>query len=636
VKINLLATQQISVSNPVSLRNCLGVLQLAASLEQYDFNCHVFDFEELNNLYNYDFEETMEKVVGKIISAAPDILGLSTMSNNLATAVDICERVKKKNAGVITVLGGPGVSFCAQEILMAFPWIDTVVRGEADDAFPLYVQALASKIKNPKIAGLVYHSGEKIVDNGWAKPIENLDELPIPAYEFCKDNINENEETSLFGDYNGVSLEAGRGCPFNCTFCSTSHFFKKKHRLKSVQRIIDEILYTREKLGNQRIIFTHDIMTLRRDYMEQLCREIQRQVPGLVWKCHARFDSTDKKLLENMRQAGCNEIFYGIETTTPRMQEILKKRLDLTGFNEKIKYLKDLDFRFSLSFIVGVPGEEPQDIDSVLNHALRAKSLAGRRVFIKIHTLVPVPGSELYENWKDQLVYDDYGSPGTSDIPVHWEKLRTMIQRHPGIFSLYYHFPIGDTGRNRSNKYSMLGTVLDSLMQFSMKYAYMILGEGLPSELVRRIDQIQLPPPAAFKNIEYHILCLSIRELILELLESNPISAGKFDTLAQFETAAQQVFKQKKTGFFKIIETVYDPQELLDEIKAGKITTEDPPGDKQLYFMILWDEKESKLKCTQIPQEFALIASGSQEGSFLPKVPDAGYRCRWSYQKHPQ
>jgi len=593
---------------------------LAASLGRYNFNCHVFDFEELNNLYNYDFEETMEKVVEKIISAAPDLLGLSTMSNNLATAVDICERVKKKKAGMITVLGGPGVSFCAQEILAAFPWVDTVVRGEADDAFPLYVQALASKKKIPPIAGLVYRSGKKIVDNGWAKPIENLDELPIPAYEFCKDNINEDKGTNLFGDYNGISLEAGRGCPFNCTFCSTSHFFKKKHRLKPVRRIIDEILYAREKLGNQRIIFTHDIMTLRHDYMEELCREIQRRVPGLVWKCHARFDSIDKPLLEKMHGAGCNEIFFGIEAAAPGMQKILKKQLDLTGFEEKIKWLKELTFRFSLSYIVGVPGEEPRDIEAILAQALWTKSLCGDNVFIKIHTLVPVPGSELYENWKDKLVYDDYGSPGTSDIPVHWEKLRTMIQRHPGIFSLYYHFPIGDTGRTRSNKFSMLGTALDSLMRFSMKFAYMILGERLPSKLVRRIDKIQLPPPAAFRDIEYHILCQSIRQLMLELLESNPILAGKYNTLAQFEIAAQQVLKQKKSGFFKIIEAIYNPQELLDEIKTGKITKKNPPGDKKLSFMILWDEKESKLKCARVPPEFALIASGSQ-GAFLKNRP---------------
>lgn len=591
---------------PVSLCNCLGILQLAACLKQRNVPCEVPDLEEFNHLYNRDFDETMGRVVEKIDIANLNVLGLSTMSNNLVMALELCMRVKKKCPETVIVLGGPGVSVCAREVLAEFPWVDAIIRGEADEAFPDYVEALIANIKNPDIKGVVYRSGDNIVDKGWPDPIDQLDKLPMPAYEFCQNSFNKNNRIDIMvGDYNGISLEAGRGCPFNCTFCSTSHFFKKKHRLKSVQRIINEILYTREKLGNQRIIFTHDIMTLRHEYMEELCREIQRQVPGLIWKCHARFDSINKPLLEKMHGAGCNEIFFGIEAAVPRMQKILKKQLDLTGFEEKIKWLKDLKFRFSLSYIVGVPGEEPCDIEVILAQALWTKSLCGDDVFIKIHTLVPVPGSELYENWKDQLVYDDYGSAGTSDIPVHWEKLRTMIQRHPGIFSLYYHFPIGDTGRTRSNKYSMLGTVLDSLMRFSMKFAYMILGEKLPSELVRRIDQIQLPPPAAFRDIEYHILCQSIRQLIFELLESNHILAEKFDTLAQFEIAAQQVLKQKKTGFFKIIETVYHPQELLDEIKTGTISQKNSPGDKKLFFMILWDEKESKLKCAQIPLEFA-------------------------------
>jgi radical SAM superfamily enzyme YgiQ (UPF0313 family) len=613
VNVRLAAAHQISFSNPVSLRNCLGVLQLAAALKQRDIPCDVIDLEEFHLLYDSDFDTVMDGVVEKIITPPrhsretqdpPDLLGISTMANNLATAVELCRRVKKRFPHVITVLGGPGVSFRAPEVPAEFPWVDAVIRGEADEAFPRYIEALRAKTKNPDVKGLLYRGGGTIVDNGWPDPIDDLEKLPIPAYELCKTDGRASTPHEVIGDYNGISIEAGRGCPFACTFCSTSRYFKRKHRLKPVRRIMDEILYAQARQGEQRVIFTHDIMTLRREYMEELCGEIQKRVPGLTWKCHARFDSIDKSLLEKMRRAGCNEIFFGIEAATSRMQEIIKKQLDVTGFDQTIMWLKELNFRFSLSYIVGIPGEKPQDIKAVLSQALKVKSLCGNKAFIKIHTLVPVPGSELYETWKERLVYDDYGSLGTSDIPVKWTKLRDMIRSRPGIFSLYHHFPIGEEERVRSNTFAMVGMALDSLMQHSTKLAYMILGDRLAAELVRRIDDVRLPPPASFKDTDYHVACESLRRLILELLRSEPVLVRKYNAVARFEIALQHVLRHKNLKNSRAVETFYNPMELIDEISTGTLERDPGPGNKKMYFMIVWDEKDRKVKYAQVPPLF--------------------------------
>lgn len=613
IKVKLVAAHQVSFSNAVSLCNCLGILQLAAILKKKNIPCDVVDLEEFNHLYDSDFNQTMDAVTEKIftspphsrpISDPPDLLGVSSMANNIAVAVEICRRAKTRFPQVITVLGGPGVSFCAREVLSAFPWIDTVIRGEADTAFPDYIEALASDVTYPPIKGTIFLNSGAIIDNGWPEPMDNLEEFPVPAYEFCNAGSFAGDRHEALGDYNGISIEAGRGCPFKCTFCSTSHYFKRRHRLKPVQRIIDEILYTREKLGDQRIIFTHDIMTLRHEYMEELCREIETRMPGLAWKCHARFDSIDKPLLEKMRRAGCNEIFFGIEAATPRMQKIIKKQLDLTGFEQKIMWLKELDFRFSLSYIVGIPGEEPEDMEAMLGQAIRAKSLCGDNVFVKIHTLVPVPGSELYGEWKDRLVYDHYGSLGTSDIPVHWTELRDMIQSRPKIFSLYYHLPIGEDRRIRSNKYAMVGTGLDSLMQYSMKLAYMVLGERLAVELAKHIDEIQLPPPASFKDTDYSVTCESLRLIVREWFDGDPGSARKYDAVALFEIALQHVLKHRDLKHSRVIETYYNPRELIDEIRRGTVIPGSGVEDNKMYFMILWDAGERKVKFTQVPPSF--------------------------------
>ncbi len=608
MRIKLIAAHQIAFSEAVPLHNCLGVLQLAASLLKRDIgnaSCDVPDLSEFHHLYNRDFNETMERVLEKIITPRPDLLGFSTMANNLPIAIEICERIKKRFPRVITVLGGQGVSFCAKEILSAFPFVDTVIRGEADKAFPDYVEALIRNIKNPGIKGMVYRNAKTIIDNGWPDPIDNLDELPFPAFEFCGDYPGNNDETdSRESDYNSISLEVGRGCMFECLFCSTCHYFKQKHRLKSVARVIEEILDIRRRFGNQRLIFKHDILIYQHDYIDALCREIQRRIPGLTWKCHARFDTIDTDILKKIRDTGCDEIFLGVEAATPRMLEVINKQLDLGTFDETINVLSNLKFKFNLSFIIGFPEELPNDIEAIFSLALRVKNLCGDNAVIKIHTLVPLAGSALYKKWKNHLEYDDYGSHGTSDVPPSWKKLRIMIKQHPGIFPLYHHIPIGKQRRIQSSKFELVGLAIDSLMKYSMQLAYTGLGDRLAAAFVLHIGRIQLPPPVSCKDTDYPVLTQSIRDLILELLETYPILAGKYDTLARFEIAAQQVFKHKKNI---LIETPYDPLELINEIQSKAIKQEIGGGykDRKFYFMILWDEEESKVKCMPVPMQFA-------------------------------
>jgi len=623
MKLKLAAAHQLSFSKPVMLCNCLGVLQLAASLSKKCIPCEVVDLQEFSYLYRCDFNRVIEAVAGKILSPLTDLVGLSTMATHLAVAVEICKRVKEKSPQTVTVLGGPGVSFPAFDVLNCFPFVDMAMRGEADEAFPQLVEALIARKPVSDwgcIPGLVYRYQGKIVDNGWPAPVADLDKLPLPAYTnnhiynpnnqklwegrgnlFSKrfPGRKQNFEEDSTGDYDGISIEAGRGCPYNCTFCSTSAFFSKKHRLKSVQRIIDEIVYSRRCLGDRRVIFHHDLMTLDHVFVEELCKEISRQVPGLVWKCHSRFDTVDEPLLEKMRLAGCNEIFFGIEAASPRMQEVIRKRLDLSGFDEKLAVLKRLGFSFSLSFIVGVPGEELPDIRAILDMALLAKSLCGDHAVIKIHTLVPLSGSELVEQWKDRLVFDETGSPGTTHIPQHWGELLENIKKYPRIFPVYYHFPVGEEKRVRSLAFAMIGVCINSYMKSSLQFAYSRMGASLADVFTANIDRIPLPSPAVDME-QFGPLFEMIRVLVLEHWCEGSVEALRFDALSRFEIAAKEVWVRRDPGFSRVVESYFDPNRLVEELDSRfPGISDENPGEKR-YFVVIWDEKESKVRYTPL------------------------------------
>jgi radical SAM superfamily enzyme YgiQ (UPF0313 family) len=612
MKTVLIATHQISFSDAQSLYNCLGVLTLAACLKKRQLDCEVLDLFDYNNLDERDCDEVIDSIVQKILSSQPDILGFSAMINNLPIALELASRIKQIRPGVFIIFGGPGTAFCAKDVLLKFPQVDVIFRGEADVVFPDYVESLCkSGIENGNnmTAGLIYRTEADIVDNGWPEAIKDLNNLPVPDYHFDSESYISQTSTE-FGDYNGISVEVGRGCPFTCTFCSTSEYFKRKYRLKTVSRIIEEILTIQKRLGPTRIIFNHDLLTLKRKFVFELCEQIKTHVPDLVWKCHARLDTLDRKMLATMNEAGCNEIFTGLESATEKMQKIVNKRLDVDKFDIPLDNASFLNMRFSLSFIVGFPEEEDDDTIAIFAYAIKAKYRCRDKVQIKIHTLAPLVGSPLYEKWKNKLEYDTYGSIGTTDIPFSWQPLREMIKPYPEIFSIYFHLPIGETKRINSSKFGYLGLVIEKLMVHSILLAYECLGDSIADIFVRNIDQVNLPPASSLKNADYYVLAESVRKLIADALRHEPGVRKMYETMAQYEIAVLEASAAKGGDFIKIIEVYYNPNELLEQMRNAKNSLEtDRKNTKNMnqkrYFMIFKDKSENKMKNTEISRDFA-------------------------------
>ncbi|MHA2223163.1 MAG: B12-binding domain-containing radical SAM protein, partial [Candidatus Thorarchaeota archaeon] len=326
MRVVLVATHQISMDYKIPLYRCLGILALASALREESIDCDVLDLSKFHNLSTSDLETVMTEIIDMILDAKPDIFGLSTMSNNLPLALEIAKRLKEQNSDLIVIFGGPGVSFLAQETMESFPFIDAVVRGEADRVFPKYIKDLTEGDAS-SVPGLVHRVSSDIVDHGWPKPIDDLDELPIPLYSSC--SKQENEESTIY-------LEVGRGCPFNCTFCSTSQYFKRKYRMKSPQRVIKEISLVQNILDAKTIAFSHDLFTLNKDYVIALCQSLKEHQPPIKWGCSSRLDTLDTELLKHMSEAGCYGIFLGIEVGTPAMQERINQKLDLSRLLEVV------------------------------------------------------------------------------------------------------------------------------------------------------------------------------------------------------------------------------------------------------------------------------------------------------------
>ncbi|MHA2143164.1 MAG: B12-binding domain-containing radical SAM protein [Candidatus Thorarchaeota archaeon] len=586
---------------PVPLFQCLGILSLAAVMKERGIPCEVMDLFQYSKSSEEEPEFVINSIAEKIVTSNPDVLGLSTMSNNLAIALQLCQTVKESLPNITTVLGGPGSTFCANEILDSFSQIDAVIRGEADYAFPDFIEELISGSAISSVPGVVIRDGPDIIDNGWPDPIMNLDSLPVPLYDLCEKS-SETQKSS-------ISVEVGRGCPFACTFCSTSAFFKRVFRVKSANRILKELTLINREFGNQLVLFNHDLLTFKRSFVDDLSESLVATNTRVRWSASARLDTIDEEMLKKMSDAGCEGIFLGIEVATDEMQQKINKRLNLSSFKETMEIILNLGYRVTTSFIVGIPEMDLADVQALWELGLYAKSLDKGQVTIQVHSLAPEQGSSLHEKWSSNLLYDDYGCVGNTNIPPAWVDMRRVIRKHPAVFSNHFYIKTETISREDILKHMFLSYLVDAAMVYSVQEAYDTLGNDLPSIFVEGIDRLPLPPPPHWPKLELIEMMQALRHLILGEIRNDSHAAKRYDSLAQWEIAARQVLDRKPEPITKVIDVHFNPLRLIEfqENKLGEVDLE----EQQQFLAVLWDNETDEMKVTKItPSLASLINTG--------------------------
>ena len=232
--------------------------------------------------------------------------------------VRIAESVKKLRPNATIVFGGPQASVVDVATLKAFPFVDLVLRGEAEISLPALIAELATEVRLHQVAGLTYRDASEVRRNGNAPVIDDLDALPSPAYHLSQ----------YLEGVKIASLELGRGCPFSCTFCSTNDFFRRNFRLRSPARVLRDMRAIAEKYSITHFDLVHDMFTVDKRRVAAFCEAMAASGEGFTWSCSARTDCVDEPLLELMVRSGCRSVFFGVEAGSRRMQKIIDKHLD--------------------------------------------------------------------------------------------------------------------------------------------------------------------------------------------------------------------------------------------------------------------------------------------------------------------
>ncbi len=361
----------------------LGLGYLASSLEKKGYHPQILDCTFL----------THEDAFQRAIEAKADIVGVYCMVTMRSVSLMFARLLQDRCD--LLVAGGPLPSCDPSSFWDDF---DLVVKGEGESAIVEIVQAYETDFGYDKIAGLAYRQGDRTIETRKRELQLDLDQIPFPARNLFPNRMYMDHWKKHFG-YSATTVMTTRGCPFSCEFCSNA-VFGTSYRERSSENVLNEVEEALA-LGYERIHFADDVFTLNKKRIVQICDDIQSRGMDFKWECLGRVDSIDKATAEAMKSAGCDRIFFGIESGDESTLGLMGKRISLEQAERAIDAARSAGLKTGAFFILCYPGE---DDDSVLKTIRFATSLP--LDYLSFTMPYPLPGTRLFERVKNRSVRD--------------------------------------------------------------------------------------------------------------------------------------------------------------------------------------------------------------------------------------
>ena len=254
------------------------------------------------------------------------------------------------------ILGGAGYSIFPESALR-YLGADMGIQGEGEVVFPVVVDRIGKGAQVSDIPGICL-PGQPAEGRSFEK---NLDDLPLPEPSLWIPSGADNRKL-------WVPVQSRRGCPLDCTFCSTSAIEGKSVRRRSPDRIVKWLAELRET-GCRNFNFVDNTFNLPPTYAKDLCRQvIQAELDLNLW-CIIYPKWIDTELVELMRQAGCRQISFGFESGSDRMLRSLNKQFNRQEVSAVSKMFAEAGIERMGFLLLGGPGETKDSVEESLSFA---------------------------------------------------------------------------------------------------------------------------------------------------------------------------------------------------------------------------------------------------------------------------
>jgi len=359
----------------------------------------------------------------RIEKFSPDIIGVTVNFTSQATpALNLVRAVKGRFPKTIMVIGGCHATVEADRIMEQYPEIDYIIRGEGETAFCKLVGALENGASVEGVDNLTYHR-DGAINSSPIKLIENLDELPYPAYDLVDMKLYFHRRSSLLKKWLVVSPESGlvkiikkiffgdrfkdvrdltiftsRGCPFGCVFCSIRYQFGRGWRGHSAEYVIGHLKYLCERFKINYLHFEDDNVSFDLERFERILDGILENNLKFHWDLPngIRADYLTEKIIKKMRACGCDQITVAVESGVQEiLDKVIKKSIKLSDIERTLRICRDEGVQTGAFYMIGIPGETLATMQQTIDVAHRFEKKYGTTPYLAV--AAPLPGTELYE-----------------------------------------------------------------------------------------------------------------------------------------------------------------------------------------------------------------------------------------------
>jgi len=375
----------------------VGLSYIAKVIEKNGHNVTILDI--------YAEQLYYDDVIKKLKETNFDVVGISALVTQYKYLKWITKEIKKINPECRIVLGNGLGTACDRTVLENVKEISVCVRGEGEITFLELVNNNFNNLEN--ISGISYRKNGQYAKNPDRPQIKDLDSLGMPAYhlfdmekylkaKFYDTGIaNLREKTTSLRT---APIITARGCPFNCNFCGK---VIPACRLKSVNFIIKEIKYLRDKYKVNAIHFMDELFVINKERTKELCAELKKL--NMPWDCQGRVNLVDDETLKIMKDSGCVAIGFGIESGDAQVLKNMNKMTTPEQIKKAVLGAKKAGLYIKNQLIFGYPGETKTTLENTVK-IMKEINDPGRR----FSYIIPIPGTTLYQECIDRkLIIDE-------------------------------------------------------------------------------------------------------------------------------------------------------------------------------------------------------------------------------------
>lgn len=410
----------------------LGIATIASVARKTGCDVRIHDLSASN--YS-EYTTTLRK-------ERPDIVGFTSCIDDFKDVLALIQLCKENSPNSVIVVGGPHVSLLGEEAFKLNKGINYIVYGEGEKAVASILEKTSAALglgEPPSSTGVLCRSSVP----------HDLDSSPLPAWDLY----------DLKRFFPILPIETSRGCPYSCRYCAEGSIYGKKVRIKSVERVVREIRHNTEREGVVFFRFADSTFNFTRNRLNDLCRAFISNNLNIRWGAYARFETIDDYSLKLAKEAGCESLYFGIESGDARILKMMRtSKVTLSHMEGIRRSADDADLHIHCNFIIGLPDETERTLDSTLELIKRVRP---HSTFLSTFFVSPMtdthlnasrygiefsePGwvSRIHEYfWEQDSDYFRHRTMTQEDMRYHFQRLRKEVEQVEGIYWNLKDYPL--------------------------------------------------------------------------------------------------------------------------------------------------------------------------------------------------